>query len=160
MGSAMREPIAEGSRAPEFRLSSTEGNVTLTGLLADGRRLVLAFYYEDATPSCESELAVLRDAHDVTAEHGARVLAVSADRIESHRAFAERLGGLPFPLASDERLEAAAAYGVVDEGDTRRSRRAVFVIDAGGVVARAIVPFQPASLAHVEALLAALGVEV
>lgn len=153
----MSEAIAEGSRAPEFRLPSTEGEVTLGRLLADGQRLVLAFYLEDGTPSCESELAMLRDAHDVIAEHGARVLAVSADGIELHRAFAERLGGLPFPLGSDERLEAARAYGVVDEGDGRRSRRAVFVIGSDGVVMRAIAPFQPANLRDVEAVFEALG---
>jgi peroxiredoxin Q/BCP len=121
--------------------------------------LVLAFYREDATPSCESELSVLRDAYGLLDEYGAGVLAVSADSMESHRAFMDRMGGLPFPLASDESLAAARAYGVVDEGDSCRSRRAIFVIDRDGTLLLAVAYYQPANLSQVEAIFAALGRE-
>lgn len=155
----MNEPPEAGQRAPHFRLSSTEGDVSLSAMLAAGGRVVLAFYYEDATPSCETEIAMLRDAHEMLREFGARVVAVSADTLESHRAFDERLGGVPFPLASDAALEAARAYGVVDEGDEKRSRRAVFVIDRDALVLLALPHFQPNNLSQVEAVFAALGGE-
>ncbi len=38
-----------GEKAPGFTLPSTEGQVSLQGLLAQGK-LVLAFYIEDNTP--------------------------------------------------------------------------------------------------------------
>jgi peroxiredoxin Q/BCP len=140
-------------------LKRTEGDVSLRHLLAKDQRVVLAFYFEDGTPSCETEVSVLKDSHEMLREFGADVLAVSADSIESHRAFAERLGGVPFALASDASLEAARAYGVVAEGDARRSRRAVFVIDRDGTVLLALSPFRPSNLSHVEAIFNALGIE-
>jgi peroxiredoxin len=117
----------------------------------------VAFYFEDGTPSCESELAVLKDAHEALTGLRARVVAISADSLESHIAFAERLGGLPFPLASDPDLEAARAWAVVDEGDTRRSRRAAFVVGADGTIMLAVPRVQPNNLAQFEAIFAALG---
>jgi peroxiredoxin Q/BCP len=154
----MPETVIQGSKAPAFALSSTEGDLSLAGLITSGDRLVLAFYFEDGTPSCQTELSVLKEAYYTLRESGVRVIAVSADTLESHRAFAERMGGVPFPLASDLELAAARAYGVVDEGDRRRSRRAVFVIDRDGTVVLALSPFQPGNLAHLEAILSALGV--
>jgi peroxiredoxin len=155
----MPASVDAGAKAPPFRLPSTVGEVTLDGMLADGRRLVLAFYFEDGTPSCESEVRMLADAHEMLTEFNARVLAVSTDSIESHRAFAERLGGVPFPLASDEDLTAARAYDVVDGGDARRSRRAVFVVDADGTVLLALPHFQPNNISHFEAIFLVLGAE-
>ena len=72
--------------------------------------------------------------HHPSREAGAEVVAVSADSLESHHPDAtsgRALGGCPFPLVSDQELEAARQYGVVGE-DGRHSRRAVFVIDRGG----------------------------
>jgi peroxiredoxin Q/BCP len=154
----MAEALKAGDPAPAFEMASTEGSVVLRDVLARGR-LVLAFYFQDATPACETEIGMLRDSHDMLREFGAGVLAVSADALESHRAFAERLGGLPFPLASDETLTAARAYGVVDEGDSRRSRRAVFVIERDGTLLLALPHFQPTNLAQVGAIFTALGAE-
>jgi peroxiredoxin len=156
----MPEPPAAGARGPAFALPSTDGDVSLQALLAAGDRVVLAFYTEDATPTCENEIAMLKDAHEMLHEFGARIVALSADSIESHRAFAERLGGLPFPPASDAGLEAARAYGVIDEGDPHRSRRAIFVIDRDRTVMLALPHFQPGNLSQIEAIFAALGAEV
>jgi nicotinamidase-related amidase len=47
----------------------------------------------------------------------------------------------------------------VDEGDARRSRRAVFVIGADCVVLLALAHFQPGNIAQFEAIFAALGME-
>ncbi len=121
---------------------------------------MLAFYFEDGTPSCETELGMLRDSWEVMDQAGVNVVAVSADTLESHAGFTKRIGGFPFALASDGSLEAARAYGVVDDGDPRRSRRAVFVIDSDGTIMLALPRFQPNNLSQVEAIFRALGVEV
>ena len=155
----MAEPPRSGDPAPPLRLPSTDAEISLDDLCARGQRVVLAFYTEDGTPTCENEIAVLKDAHELLTEFGASVIGVSADTVESHRGFAERLGGVPFPLASDASLEAAAAYGVVDNADPRRARRAIFVIDRDGTVMLAMPHFQPANLSQIEALFAALGAE-
>ena len=156
----MPDPPVAGDRAPAFGLPSTEGDISLEELLAAGDRVVLAFYAEDATPACTNEIAMLKGAHAMLREFGARVVAVSADSLESHSAFAQRIGGLPFALASDSLLEAAAAYGVIDEADARRSRRAIFVIDRDGTLMLSLPHFQPANLSQIEAIFAALSAEV
>ena len=151
--------VTAGERAPAFSVETTAGTRTLEGLLADGP-LVLAFYSEDATPTCTTQVRALRDEYDTLRELGAGVLAVSADSLDSHARFVERLGGLPFPLAADPDLELARAFGVVDDDAGRRSRRAVFVIAADGTVLEANPHYQPQVMDHFAAIFRALGLEV
>ena len=152
----MPEP---GEQAPDFTLPSTDGEVRLSERLRHGR-VLLAFYFEDATPTCSAEIEALKDAYETLRELGAEVIGVSADSVESHRAFAERLGSVPFALASDAELHAARAYDVVAEDDPHRSRRALFVIEQDGTIAYVANPFSPNSLSQLEGALRALGVEV
>ena len=147
-----------GDLAPRFTLPTTAGELSLDDLTARGK-VVLAFYTEDATPLCSSQLAMLKDDYDAVRELGASVLAVSADSLDSHRQFAERLGGLPFPLASDEDLAVARLYDVADE-EAKRSRRAAFVLDEKGVITHAEPWFQPGNSAQFEAIFRALGLEM
>lgn len=151
-----RQPPGVGERAPEFTVETTEGTRTLTELLAVGP-LVLVFYSEDATPLCAAQLGSFRDEHETLRELGAQVLAVSADSIEEHRRFAAGLGA-PFALASDPALALARAYGVADE-ETRRARRAVFVIGADGVVTSAQPHYQPGVADQFVAVFRALGMK-
>ena len=144
-----------GERAPDFELQGTAGPVKLSELYAR-KKVILAFYTEDNTPLCSSEIAMLRDDYAVIQELGAEVIAVSADSPGSHADFVRRIGGLPFPLASDTDLEAARAYGVLDDAG-KRSRRAVFVIDVGGIILHAERWFQPGNASQFEALFRALG---
>jgi peroxiredoxin Q/BCP len=147
-----------GDPAPRFTLPTTAGELSLDDITARGK-VVLAFYAEDATPVCSSQLSMLKDDYDAVRELGASVLAVSADSLDSHRQFAERLGGLPFPLASDEDLTVARLYDVADE-EAKRSRRAAFVVDEEGVITHAEPWFQPGNSAQFEAIFRALGLEM
>ena len=149
----MPEP---GDPAPDFILPSTDGDVRLSDRWRAGR-LLLAFYFEDSTPTCSTELAALKDAYETLRGLDADVIAVSADSVESHLAFAQRLGGVPFPLASDAELDAARAYDAVAEDDPRRSRRALFVIEQDGTIAYAANPFSPNNLSQLEGAFRALG---
>ncbi len=144
-----------GDQAPDFTLPSTSGDVRLSDLWDRGK-VVLAFYTEDNTPLCSNEVAMLRDDCDIIRELGAEVVAVSADSLESHADFESRISGVPFPLLSDSGLEAARAYGVVDDAG-KRSRRAAFVIDTGGRVLHAEPWFQPGNPGQYEAIFRALG---
>ena len=149
---------APGDPAPPFTLPTTDGETSLGDLTAQGK-VVLAFYAEDATPLCSTQLSMLKDDYDTVRELGASVLAVSADSLDSHRQFAARLGGLPFPLASDGDLTVARLYNVADE-EAKRSGRAVFVIDEEGVITHAEPWFQPGNPAQFEAIFRALGLEM
>jgi len=104
-------------------------------------------------------LTMMTGDYEIVRALGAEVVAVSADTLESHETFALELGGVPFPLASDERLEAARQYQVLGD-DGKRSRRAVFVIDRGGKILHAVPWFQPGNPTQYEEIFAALGFEV
>ena len=67
-------------------------------------------------------------------EHNAQVLAISVDGIWCHRAFSES-HNLQFPLLSDSEPKGllCRTYGVYDE-EKGISRRALFVIDARGII--------------------------
>ena len=154
----MSEQPKVGDAAPDFELPSTQGTLRLRDLTAT-KKVLLAFYTEDSTPLCSSEVSVLREDYELVRQLRAEVVAVSADSLDSHRDFADKLGGVPFPLVSDEKLEAARAYGVLDEAG-KRSRRAMFVIDKGGTILHVVPWFQPGNPGQYEEIFVALGFEV
>jgi peroxiredoxin len=100
-----------------------------------GRPLLLVFYVADWHPVCTAQLERLRDIHPELEPLGAGLVAISADTLWSHVAFA-RAHGLPFPLLADDhpRGAVARAYGAYDAA-ADRPRRALFVVDARGTVA-------------------------
>ncbi len=147
-----------GDAAPDFELPSTQGTLRLKDLTA-AKKVLLAFYTEDSTPLCSSEMSVLKEDYELVQTLRAEVVAVSADSLDSHVEFADEIGGVPFPLVSDEGLEAVKAYGVVDEAG-ERSRRAVFVIDKGGAILHVVPWFQPGNPTQYEDIFVALGFEV
>lgn len=60
---------------------------------------------------------------------------ISADPLPSLKAWAEQLGGLPFPLLSDYWPHGAAgkAYGVFND-ERGMDKRSAFVLDAQGII--------------------------
>lgn len=65
------------------------------------------------------------------------VMAISVDTVFSHNAFAESLGGLPYPLVADFEREVVTAWGVRRDdvaGYKGMPLRSVFVLDRDGIV--------------------------
>lgn len=147
-----------GDLAPPFTMPSTHGAINLHGLLTRGKKVVLAFYTEDSTPTCTQEVCSLRDEYQTLQDLNAIVVAVSADSVESHEGFCEQLGGCPFPLATDRDLKVASRYDVVAE-DGKRSRRAMFVIDERGTIIYKNPYYQPSNPAQLLDVFQALGLE-
>ena len=149
--------VAIGDIAPDFTLPSTEGDITLSAVVAQ-KRLVLAFYMEDRTPGCTRMLSALQGEYATIRELDAEVIAVSADSLDSHYAFSESLGGCPFPLASDVDLRVASEYGALADGG-KTMVRAVFVVDNDGRIVHSIPWFQPGNTAQFFEIFQALGLE-
>jgi peroxiredoxin len=118
-----------GDRAPDFELPGTGGK---TYRLADyrGRKLIVAFYPGDFTPTCTKQFCSYRDNADKLDGLGADVLGISPQSVESHERFTEEKR-LNVPLLADEDKSVARAYGVLAGPMVRR---AIFVIDEEGVV--------------------------
>jgi peroxiredoxin Q/BCP len=120
-----------GERAPDFTLKDTEG---AEWRLSDqrGKVVVLLFYPGDETPVCTRQMCSVRDNWEDYAATGAEVIGISTDTVESHRSFAEH-HSLPLRLLSDAGGEVSKAYSAVS-WLPNRSARAVFVIDAEGII--------------------------
>ena len=147
-----------GDTAPDFTLPSADGDISLGAIVADGRSVVVVFYIEDGTPGCSQMLGALQAEYETIRQLDADVVAISADTVASHRAFSARLGGCPFPLASDADMRVAAAYGAL-AGDGKSMVRAVFVVDTDGRIIHANTWFQPSNSAQFLAIFQALGLE-
>ncbi|HUP48342.1 MAG TPA: thioredoxin-dependent thiol peroxidase [Thermoanaerobaculia bacterium] len=106
------EPKA-GDLAPNFRLPSSGGkSVSLKNFR--GKDVILYFYPKDDTPGCTAEACSFRDHESELAKHGAVVLGVSTDPLESHEKFREK-HHLNFPLLSDQTADVAKMYGAWKE---------------------------------------------
>jgi peroxiredoxin Q/BCP len=146
-----------GDRAPDFS-ATTDAGTTLSLSDFRGKKLVLYFYPKDDTSGCTKEACSFRDHHQVLLDHGAVVLGVSTDSVESHANFKQK-HQLPFPLISDESHDVVEAYGVWQEknlyGRTYMGTvRTTYVIDERGVITH-IFPKVTVD-GHVEEVLAAL----
>lgn len=99
---------------------------SLTGINTE--LVVLFFYPRDFSFICPTEVTGFNAAlGDFTAEK-TTVLGVSVDNVESHRKWAEELGGIAYPLLADEGGKLAKACGVFDEKE-QVAMRATFILD-------------------------------
>ncbi len=130
--------LKTGSKAPTFRLPSSEGDsVSLAALR--GKVVVIYFYPRDNTPGCTLEAQDFRDHHAALHAAGAVVLGVSRDSIASHCKFRDKYK-LNFPLLSDSSGEMMSAYGAWGEKVMYGKKvtgiiRSTVVVDANGKVA-------------------------
>jgi alkyl hydroperoxide reductase subunit AhpC len=116
--------------APEFTLQSHQDKtVTLTSL--KGKWVTLFFYPLDFTFVCPTEVTEFSKRYAEFREKNCEVLGVSVDSIYSHKAWAEQIGGLNYPLLSDMHKDVGRRYGVLLE-EKGFHLRGTFVIDPEG----------------------------
>lgn len=126
--------LRAGTPAPDFELEVAPGEpVRLRDLR--GTPVVLVFYPADWSPVCGDQVTLYNECLDMFEElGGARLLGVSVDSAWCHAAYALSRK-LRFPLLADFEPKGAVArrYGVY-AADAGTSERALFVIDAKGVI--------------------------
>ena len=116
---ALPTRLTPGQPAPDFTLPAVnpdggETSVTLSRLLAQGKRVVLYFYPAAMTPGCTTEACDFRDNIARLTALGFTVLGVSKDPIDKLQRFRER-DHLSFPLLSDADLTVHRLYGAYGE---------------------------------------------
>jgi peroxiredoxin Q/BCP len=120
-----------GTSAPDFTATAQNGkSVHLAAL--KGRPVVLYFYPKDETAGCTKEACSFRDAWQPLVKTGAVLVGISADTLDSHRAFTEHWK-LPFLLVSDPDGAIAQLYGVPFHGVHKRQ---TIVIGPDGKIAK------------------------
>jgi peroxiredoxin/2-hydroxychromene-2-carboxylate isomerase len=130
-------PLQAGSSAPAFTLPASERDAARSSASLTefrGRPLVLTFYPADWSPVCGDQMALYNQVLPEIARHGANLVGISVDGTFCHQAFAEDRR-LRFPLLADfePKGRTAQEYGVYRDADGT-SERALFVIDATGVI--------------------------
>jgi peroxiredoxin len=83
---------------------------------------------------CGDQLNLYNEVLGLFEQHAAQLIGISVDSQWSHRAFAGQ-NNLSFPLLADFNPKGAVAqaYGVYDDR-AGMSRRALFVVDADGII--------------------------
>jgi alkyl hydroperoxide reductase subunit AhpC len=129
-----------GDSAPDFSVKGILGGQIAEYSLATykGKWLVLFFYPADFTFICPTEVTGFSRSANRFAAESAAILGVSVDSLDSHRSWAEELGGLSYPLLSDEKKTLSQAYGVLDEKEGL-ALRATFIINPTGVICYQVV---------------------
>jgi alkyl hydroperoxide reductase subunit AhpC len=129
-----------GDRAPDFVLPGiVQGKVSDYSVKNyKGKWLVLFFYPADFTFICPTEVTGFSRMVKEFAAENAAILGVSVDSIDSHRSWADELGGIHYPLLSDEEKNVSRAYGVLDDKEGV-ALRATFLINPDSEVAYAVM---------------------
>ncbi len=125
--------LSRGNVAPDFNLFATpDQRLSLADL--KGKRVILAFYPADWSPVCSDQMALYNEILDLFKKLNAQVVGISVDSKWCHMAFAKNRN-LNFPLLSDFEPKGAISklYGAYNEIDGE-SKRALFVIDEGGII--------------------------
>ena len=151
---SVAEAPAVGSNAPEFALTTNEGN---QAALKDfrGKWVVLYFYPKDFTGGCTLEAHNFQTDLSRYQALNAVILGVSVDTAESHKSFCAK-EGLAFKLLSDADTKVSEAYGsLMDYNGTKLSARNTFIIDPQGKVAKVFLKVSPGG--HSAEVLAALA---
>jgi thioredoxin-dependent peroxiredoxin len=107
-----------GQPAPDFTATAQDGSSVHIAALS-GKKVIVYFYPKDETAGCTKEACSFRDAWTALGKTGAVLVGVSADSIDSHKAFAAHYK-LPFLLVSDPDGSIGKQYGVPFEGHHRR----------------------------------------
>jgi peroxiredoxin Q/BCP len=125
-----------GKKAPQFTLDGTGGSWSVGA--AAGCAVVVYFYPRDNTPGCTQEGEDFAAAHAQFKRAKASIVGISADTLESHRKFKEKMR-FPFELLSDPDKKVCKLYDVIQEKSMYGKKflgieRSTFLIDDQGVL--------------------------
>jgi len=154
-GHAQGEGLPVGTPAPDFTLRDPNNELVSLHEFR-GSPVVLVFYPLDWSPTCSDQLSLYQAELGEFERFGARLLGVSVDSLYSHGAWAA-VRGLTFPLLADfePKGDVARRYGVYRDTDGF-SERALYVIDAEGIIRYAHVSEQLDRIPDIYELYAAL----
>lgn len=131
--------LQAGAKAPDFTLRTMTADglkdVRLSDNFGNGPT-VLLFFPGAFTPPCTQEMCAVSEGFEAYERLGAAVFGISADTPFALDAWA-KANGIKVTLLSDYKRAVIAAYDVILPdlaGLGPGSKRAVFVIDQGGII--------------------------
>jgi thioredoxin-dependent peroxiredoxin len=129
--------IKLGKAAPNISLPDSSGKLWKLKDAA-GKKLVVYFYPRDNTPGCTREGADFAALFPVFKKARTQIVGISADSIESHLKFRNKML-FPFELLADTDHKVCELYGVYKEKTLYGRKfmgieRSTFLIDADGML--------------------------
>ena len=122
-----------GDTAPDFRASSTQGEINFYDYLGNSWGVIFS-HPADYTPVCTTELgrtALLKEEFE---KRGVKVIAVSVDPLEKHYGWISDINetqscNVDFPVIADEDRKVAELYGMIHpNASTTATVRSLFII--------------------------------
>jgi len=150
-------PIAVGSHAPNFTLTTRKEGVNSVLTLSDNfgkSPTVLLFFPAAFSGTCTDEMCSVSGGLAGSEIEGAQVYGISSDSPFAQEAWAKQ-AGITVPLLSDYTLAVAEAYRVLLDdfiGLGPSNQRAVFVLDKEGVVQYVEVTASPGDMPDMDAM--------
>ena len=135
IGCQAKGQLKIGDKVPEFSLLDQNGNTFNSSTIIGKEVTVIYFYPKDDTPGCTKEACSFRDNFAAFADAGVRVIGISSDDVDSHKAFEEKYN-LPFTLLADTNNEVRNLFGVKGNIFGIIPGRVTFVIDKEGKIVR------------------------
>ena len=128
------ETLGVGDTAPDFTLRDQDNNPVTLSSFRGVKNVVLVFHPLAFTSVCAIQMPGYNKDRQTFDGLEAQVLGVSVDSVPVHRAWAEHLGGIDYPLLADfwPHGDLARRYGVLRPDGI--SERATFVIDKQGII--------------------------
>lgn len=108
---AFGEPLAVGTKAPDFRLQAQDGREFSLASRQGKGWTVLYFYPKAGTPGCTTQACAFRDGIQRIRDQHAEVYGISTDEVAALAGFHEE-HRLNFTLLSDPDARVTEAYGV------------------------------------------------
>jgi peroxiredoxin Q/BCP len=130
------EPLAPGTKAPNFTLPSQDGSpVSLNQY--HGKWVVLYFYPKDQTPGCTIEAHNFQRDQAKFDALNAVILGISLDSVESHQQWCTK-DGMTFKMLADPSHKVVDLYrvGLMAHGMLHMAKRTTFLINPDGVVTK------------------------
>ena len=146
-----------GQEAPNFMLLDDNGQAFSSKNL-EGSWRILFFYAKDGSPTCKRGCLTFKEQYDLFDSAGCKIVGVSRDTVDQHKAFKKELGGLPFPLLSDVNGEVSGLFGVSKLLGTFPSKSSFLINPDNKIVYVYDWLFRPRK--HVAQILSKLSTEV
>jgi peroxiredoxin len=123
-----------GDRAPDFTLADQDNQKVTLSSFRGKKHVVLVFHPQAFTSVCAIQMPGYSKERQTFDGLEAQVLGISVDSVPAHKAWAEQLGGIDFPLLADfyPHGEVAGKYGILRPEGV--SERATFVVDKQGII--------------------------
>lgn len=123
-----------GDRAPDFTLADQDNQKVTLSSFRGKKHVVLVFHPLAFTSVCAIQMPGYSKERQTFDGLEAQVLGISVDSVPAHKAWAEQLGGIDFPLLADfyPHGEVAGKYGILRPEGV--SERATFVVDKQGII--------------------------